>query len=128
MTNLSKAHPIRLNPEESQLLSLLERLMSPERFEHLVTNDRGKREGYRGHSGRKPQPRSLLLRRAVELGLPLVSQELGNIERRMRSEHADDDAIAETLIGEDGVLLLDSIRDGLAHAHDTDTHCPTSED
>ena len=127
MTNLSKAHPIRLNPEESQLLSLLERLMSPERFEYLVTNDRGKREGYRGHSGRKPQPRSLLLRRAVELGLPLVSQELGNIERRART-HVDHDAIAETLIGEGGVTLLDSIRDGLAHAHDTDIHYPTSED
>jgi hypothetical protein len=127
VTNLSKAHPIRLNPEENQLLSLLERLMSPERFEYLVTKDRDKREGYRGHSGRKPQSRSLLLRRAVELGLPLVSQELGNIERRARS-HVDQDAVATTLIGEDSVRLLDSIRDGLVHAHGTDTHCPTSED
>lgn len=127
MTNLSKAHPIRLNPEESQLLSLLETLMSPERFEYLVTNDRDKREGYRGHSGRKPQPRSLILRRAIELGLPLVSQELGNIERRARP-HVDHDAIAKTLIGKDGVLLLDSIRDAPAHEHDTDTRSPTSED
>jgi len=127
MTNLSKAHPIRLNPEESHLLSLLERLMSPERFEHLVAEDRAKRKGYRGHSGRKPQPRSLLLRRAVELGLPLVSQELGNIERRGGS-HVDHDAVATTLIGEDSVRLLDSIRDDLAHAHDTDTHYPTAED
>jgi len=127
MTNLSKAHPVRLNPEESHLLGLLERLMSPERFEYLVTEDRAKREGYRGHSGRKPQLRSLLLRRAVELGLPLVSQELGGIERRARS-HVDQDAVATTLIGEDSVRLLDSIRDDLVHAHDTDTHCPSAED
>jgi hypothetical protein len=26
------------------------------------------------------------------------------------------------------VRLLDSIRDDLAHAHDTDTHYPTAED
>lgn len=128
MTNLSKAHPIRLNPEESQLLSLLETLMSPERFEYLVTKDRDKREGYRGHSGRKPQPRSLLLRRAVELGLPLVSQELGNIEYKNRLHSVDHDAVAKTLIGESSVRLLDSIRSGLAHEHDTDTRCPTSED
>ena len=127
MTSLSKAHPIRLNPEESHLLNLLERLMSPERFEYLVAEDRAKREGYRGHSGRKPQPRSLLLRRAVELGLPLVSQELGNIERRGGS-HVDHDAVATTLIGEDSVRLLDSIRDDLVHERDTDTRYPTAED
>lgn len=127
MTNLSKAYPIRLNPEENHLLSLLEALISPDMLQHLITKDRDKREGYRGHSGRKPQPRSLILRRAVELGLPLVSQELGNIECRARP-HVDQDAVATTLIGEDSVRPLDSIRDGLVHAHDTDTHCPNAED
>lgn len=127
MTNLSKAYPIRLNPEENHLLSLLEALISPDMLQHLITKDRDKREGYRGHSGRKPQPRSLILRRAVELGLPLVSQELGGIECRARP-HADQDAVATTLIGEDSMRLLDSIRDGLAHERDTDTYCPTAED
>jgi len=127
VTNLSKAYPIRLNPEENHLLSLLEALISPDMLQHLITKDRDKREGYRGHSGRKPQPRSLILRRAVELGLPLVSQELGNIECRARP-HVDQDAVATTLTGEDSMRLLDSIRDDLAHERDTDTCCPTAED
>lgn len=128
MTNLSKAHPIRLNPEESHLLSLLENLISPEGLNHLITKDRDKREGYRGYSGRRPQPRSLILRRAVELGLPLVSQELGNIEHRIQPNLVNHDTIAMTLIGEDAMNLLNSIHDAPAHELDTDTDCPTAED
>jgi len=128
VTNLSKAYPIRLNPEENHLLSLLEALISPDMLQHLITKDRDKREGYRGHSGRKPQPRSLILRRAVELGLPLVSQELGNIEHRMQPNLANHDTIAMALIGENTMHLLNSIHDAPAHELGTDTDCPTAED
>lgn len=71
--NLSKRqHQIRLNPaEETLLIELLEAITEPQR-ESLITLDREGRDGYRNHSGRKPTPKSLILRRAIQIGLPHV--------------------------------------------------------
>ena len=71
--NLSKhQHQIRLNPTEEQLLSELLNTLTDEQRESLIGIDREGRTGYRNHSGRKPTPKSLILRRAIQIGLPQV--------------------------------------------------------
>lgn len=71
--NLSKhQHQIRLNPSEESLLNELLNSLTDEQRESLITLDREGRTGYRNHSGRKPTPKSLILRRAIQIGLPLV--------------------------------------------------------
>jgi len=71
MRKLGPKRETRLNPEGEahyqELYNLLEG--RPELLAQWITEDRDKREGYRNHSGRPPQLRSLLLRRALELGL-----------------------------------------------------------
>lgn len=80
MKNLGKPHQIRLNPTEETLLSqLMEEHTADEtkaRIEYLTNIDREGRAGYRNHSGRKPALASLLLRRAIQIGLPQVAEEL----------------------------------------------------
>ena len=71
--NLSKQqHQIRLNPTEETLLDELINTLTDEQREALINIDRQGRSGYRNHSGRKPTPKSLILRRAIQIGLPQV--------------------------------------------------------
>lgn len=74
--SLSTPHPVRLNPNESQTLNKLIDQLSDDDLQYLIELDREGREGYRNHSGRKPQPRALIIRRSIALGLPLVIEEL----------------------------------------------------
>ena len=74
--SLSKPYNVRLNASEESLLHFLEDILSQPDIEYLTAWDQSQREGYRGRSGRKPQARALLLRRALSLGLPLVGDEL----------------------------------------------------
>jgi len=74
--SLSKPYNVRLNASEESLLRSLEDTLDQTGIDYLTTWDQSQREGYRGHSGRKPQPRALLIRRALSHGLPLVSKEL----------------------------------------------------
>ena len=73
---LSIPHTVRLNPNESQTLDALIDQLSNDDLQQLIELDRECREGYRNHSGRRPQPRALLIRRSIELGLPLLIEEL----------------------------------------------------
>ena len=73
---LSIPHPVRLNPNESQTLNELIDQLSDDDLQRLIELDREGREGYRNHSGRKPKPRALIIRRSIALGLPLVIEEL----------------------------------------------------
>ena len=71
--NLSKhQHQIRLNPAEEALLAELVGTLTDEQREALINIDRQGRAGYRNHSGRKPTAKSLILRRAIQIGLPQV--------------------------------------------------------
>lgn len=71
--NLSKhQHQIRLNPAEDTLLDELISALTDEQREALTNLDRRGRAGYRNHSGRKPTAKSLILRRAIQIGLPQV--------------------------------------------------------
>lgn len=72
----STPHTVRLNPHESQTLDALIEQLDESTLAQLTTADRERREGYRNHSGRRPQPRALLIRRSIELGLPLLIEEL----------------------------------------------------
>ena len=73
--NLSKRpHQIRLNPTEETLLDELLTTLTTEQRDALIEIDRQGRDGYRNHSGRKPTPKSLILRRAIQIGLPLVNE------------------------------------------------------
>ena len=75
--NLSKRqHQIRLNPAEEFLLNELLDTITTDQQERLITIDRQGREGYRNHSGAKPASKALILRRAIQLGLPQVISEL----------------------------------------------------
>jgi len=75
---LGPSRETRLNPEGEAHYQELYNLLdgSPELLAQWITEDRAKREGYRNHSGRPPQLRSLLLRRALELGLAQLHAEL----------------------------------------------------
>ncbi len=71
--NLSKTqHQIRLNPNEETMLEQLLEDLTDEQREALINLDRQCRSGYRNHSGRKPTAKSLILRRAIQIGLPQV--------------------------------------------------------
>ena len=71
--NLSKhQHQIRLNPAEEMLLEELVITLTDAQREALINIDRQGRTGYRNHSGRKPTAKSLILRRAIQIGLPQV--------------------------------------------------------
>ena len=75
--NLSKKqHQIRLNPTEETLLKELLNTITADQQERLITIDRQGREGYRNHSGAKPASKALILRRATQLGLPQVADEM----------------------------------------------------
>ena len=76
MNNLSKPHTLRLNPDAERKLNELLNTATPELIERLTKRDRAQRKGYRGHSGLKPQPKALMLRCAVEIGLYLIESEL----------------------------------------------------
>ena len=51
--------------------------LSPEDITRLISVDRSGRSGYRNYSGKPPQPQALVLRRALQLGLPALLQEIG---------------------------------------------------
>ena len=87
--SLSKPYNVRLNASEESLLHFLEDTLSQSDIEYLTAWDQSQREGYRGHSGRKPQPRALLIRRALSHGLPLVSRELTDFAS-FRDDHEHD--------------------------------------
>ena len=77
MTSLSKQqHQVRLNPREQMLLEELLSQITPEHRDKLTHIDREGRTGYRNYSGAKPASKSLVLRRAIQLGLPQVISEL----------------------------------------------------
>lgn len=78
MSNLGKPHQIRLNPNEEALLLQLMEANTATRTEYLATMDRECRSGYNNYSGRKPALTSLLLRRAIQIGLPQLAEELRN--------------------------------------------------
>ena len=50
--------------------------LSPEDITRLIELDRSGRSGYRNYSGKPPQPQALILRRALQLGLPALLEEL----------------------------------------------------
>ena len=76
--NLTKSqYQVRINPAENKILTELLESFTDEDKAHLIALDREGRAGYRNHSGRKPAPTSLLLRRALQIGLPLLAKELG---------------------------------------------------
>ena len=74
--NLSPPQPLRLNPNEYKLLRMLTESITPEQIQLLTEIDRQGRSGWRNYSGRSPQPVALIMRRAMQLGLPLVIEEL----------------------------------------------------
>ena len=77
MTSLSKQqHQVRLNPCEQMLLEELLSQITPALLDQLTHIDREGRTGYRNFSGAKPASKSLVLRRAIQLGLPQVISEL----------------------------------------------------
>ena len=77
MISLSKQqHQVRLNPHEHALLINLLNHITPEHRDKLTHIDREGRTGYRNYSGAKPASKSLILRRAIQLGLPQVIAEL----------------------------------------------------
>ena len=77
MTNLSrKQHQVRLNPQEQMLLEELLSQITPALLDQLTHIDREGRTGYRNYSGAKPASKSLILRRAIQLGLPQLISEL----------------------------------------------------
>ena len=77
MTSLSKQqHQVRLNPCEQMLLEELLSQITPALLAQLTHIDREGRTGYRNFSGAKPASKSLVLRRAIQLGLPQVISEL----------------------------------------------------
>ena len=77
MTNLSrKQHQVRLNPQEQALLDQLLSQITPALLDQLTHIDREGRTGYRNYSGAKPASKSLILRRAIQIGLPQVVSEL----------------------------------------------------
>jgi hypothetical protein len=77
MTSLSKQqHQVRLNPHEQTLLEELLNHITPALLDQLTHIDREGRTGYRNFSGAKPASKSLVLRRAIQLGLPQVISEL----------------------------------------------------
>ena len=77
MTSLSKQqHQVRLNPHEQNLLDQLLSQITPAILDRLTHIDREGRTGYRNYSGAKPASKSLILRRAIQLGLPELISEL----------------------------------------------------
>ena len=77
MTSLSKQqHQVRLNPHEQTLLEELLSQITPALLDQLTHIDREGRTGYRNYSGAKPASKSLILRRAIQIGLPQVISEL----------------------------------------------------
>ena len=85
--SLSKPYNVRLNASDEHLLRCIEEVMRQSDIDYLTKWDHSQREGYRGRSGRKPQARALLLRRALSLGLPLVGEELLMPIEAFRASH-----------------------------------------
>lgn len=81
MGNLSRPYTLRLNSEAMSTLNELMSTITPEQIAQLTDLDRAQREGYRGYSGRSPKPKALLLRRAAEIGLPLLLSELERLPK-----------------------------------------------
>lgn len=88
--SLSKPYNVRLNASDEHLLRRIEEVMRQSDIDYLTEWDHSQREGYRGRSGRKPQARALLLRRALSHGLPLVGKELLMPVESFRASHGLD--------------------------------------
>lgn len=77
----SKSYAIRLVEGESldaSLNTLIQHLESnPELLENWREEDKKNRINYRDYSGRKATAKSLVIKRALESGLKLLSKELG---------------------------------------------------
>ena len=78
MSQLGPKRELRLNPEYEQIYQDLYDLVTqnPEVLARWISEDRAKRGGYRNYSGRRPQLRTLLLRRAVDFGLAEVHHQI----------------------------------------------------
>jgi len=77
MRRLGPKREVRLNPGGEAHYQELYDSLEPQQelIEQWIIEDRSKREGYNNNSGRPPQLRSLLLRRALELGLAQLHAE-----------------------------------------------------
>jgi len=77
MRRLGPKREVRLNPAGEAHYQELYDSLEPQQelIEQWIIEDRSKREGYNNNSGRPPQLRSLLLRRALELGLAQLHAE-----------------------------------------------------
>ena len=106
---LGPSRETRLNPAGEALYQELYNFLEGESelIAQWITEDRSKREGYRNHSGRPPQLRSLLLRRALELGLEQLHAELV-LGRSTDDQEALSD---ETLEGEGLWTIKDEIEE-----------------
>lgn len=65
----SKPHQVRLNPKDEALLNQLIESTTEETLTLMIEADRSHREGYRGYNGPKPSAHTLILRRAISIGL-----------------------------------------------------------
>ena len=78
MSNASKALQVRLNPKAYELLeSLIEAVSdNPQLLSQMIAVDKKERDGYRGFNGRKPTAQTMVLRRALTLGLAQLKSEI----------------------------------------------------
>ena len=71
----SKTIALRLNPSEYDLLELIETQLSDDLFNSWIEEDQNQRGEYR-NAGRKPSRVSILLRRAIQVGLSSIQDEI----------------------------------------------------
>jgi hypothetical protein len=71
----SKTIALRLNPSEYGLLKSIEDQLPPALFNGWIEEDQDQRGEYR-NAGRKPSCTSILLRRAIQIGLSSIQSEV----------------------------------------------------